>query len=714
MTRKIQVTHVRKRTGEIVPFRAEKIQIAVEKAMKSVNFPNFQRSKEAKKLTEEIIERINGKSIQFQGNIPSIEQIQNIVEEELIASPYNRVAKAYMLYRKSRQEARALKQFFNMHDDLKFGVNAIKVLEERYLLKDSDGKIIETPTSLFARVAKAIASVEERYGKNRLDIAKLEHEFFEMMKNLEFLPNSPTLMNAGTDLGQLSACFVLPIEDSLESIFSTLKNMAIIQQSGGGTGFSFSQIRPQGDIVKSTHGIASGPVSFLKIFDATTDVIKQGGKRRGANMGILHCNHPDIEKFIAVKRDITKLTNFNISVAATDDFMKAIEKKKQFSLINPRSKKVSRYVSAQEIFNEIIKSAWLTGDPGIIFIDEINRKHVLPEIQIESTNPCGEVPLIAYESCNIGSINLAKIIKDKKEIKKGTAKKEIDFDKLKKIIWHSIRFLDNVIDANKYPLQEIEAITKANRKIGLGVMGLADMLIQLEIPYDSNDALKIAEKIISFISMEARKVSAELGKEKGSFPNLGKSIFKTKFKTMRNATCTTIAPTGTISIIAGCSSGIEPLFAVSFIREIMEGKKLIESNPYFQTAAIMAGFYSEELMKKIRQKGSIQGIKQIPLEFRNIFKTALDIKAEWHVKMQAAFQKYVDNAVSKTVNLPEDATPKDIGRIYMLAYKLGCKGITVYRYGSKPEQVLYLGTSKEPLTAKVHYSGGCASGICPL
>jgi len=689
------VSKIRKRDGKIEKFRSEKITNAIEKAMIAVSQHN---KKIAEALTKEIVKVINERISSFKDKIPDVEQVQDIVEEVIMRSPYDRTAKAYILYRRTRAHARELKKFFDIKDDLKLGVNAIKVLEERYLLKNKEGKIIETPTEMFKRVAKAIALADKKYGEN---VKKSEREFLEIMKNLEFLPNSPTLMNAGTPLGQLSACFVLPIEDSLENIFKTLEDMALIQQSGGGTGFNFSKIRPKGDIVQSTKGIASGPVSFMRIYDSTTDVIKQGGKRRGANMGILRIDHPDIEEFIVSKQGIKKLTNFNISVSVTDSFMNAVKNNSSFALINPHSQKIERRVNAKKLFDLIVNSAWKTGDPGIIFIDTINKKNPTPKLgMIEGTNPCGEVPLLAYESCNLGSINLSRMNADKK----------IDWNKLKKTVKIAVHFLDNVIDANKFPLPEIEKMTRANRKIGLGIMGFADMLVQLGIPYDSERALKIGEKIISFIEKNAIDASKEIAKRRGVFPNLKKSRWKIR---LRNATLTTIAPTGTISIIAGCSSGIEPLFALAFVREVMEGKRLIEVNHQFQLELIKKGLWNEKLIKKIAETGSIQKTS-LSSDIKRIFKTSLDVLPEWHVMMQARFQKYVDNAVSKTVNLPEKSSPNEVRKIYLLADKLKCKGITIYRYGSKPEQVLYVGKSGKLTKADVTYAGGCATGVCPL
>jgi ribonucleoside-diphosphate reductase alpha chain len=508
-------------------------------------------------------------------------------------------------------------------------------------------------------------------------------------------------MNAGTEIPQLSACFVLPVEDSMESIFNAVKNMAIIQKTGGGTGMDFSRIRPKGDVVKSTGGIASGPVSFMRVFDVATEITKQGGRRRGANMGILRYDHPDIENFITAKSEKGILENFNLSVAVEDRFMEMVRKSEDYWLINPRNGDKVRKVNAMEIFNLIVDSAWKNGDPGLIFLDEINRKHPLPE-RITTTNPCGEVPLLPYESCNLGSINLTRMLK------KG--RNEIDYKKLEETVRNAIHFLDNVIDANEYPLPEIEKITKMNRKIGLGVMGWAETLLRLKVKYDSNEAIELAEELMSFISEKARQKSAELGKERGSFPNFDKSVWYGKYEHMRNATVTTIAPTGSISIIAGCSSGIEPLFAIAYIRYALNGNKLLEVNPEFEEVAKEGRFYSDELMREISRRGTLKDIN-LPEDIRELFVTAIDIKQEWHVRMQAAFQKYTDNAVSKTVNLPENAKREDVEKVFILAYELKCKGITVYRYGSRERQVLYI---KEEVSAESEYSGGCMSRACIL
>jgi ribonucleoside-diphosphate reductase alpha chain len=685
------ITAVRKRTGELVSFNAEKITVAIEKAMGYLGIKN---RKKAESLTNDVIVLLQENIALFHDGIPGIEQIQETVEAVL--ERYDeRVFKAYSLYRRSRGIAREIREYFKIQDDLKLDVNALKVLQERYLLKDENGKIIETPTQMFRRVAAAIAAQEANYGG---DPNIIEEAFFTLMRNLEFLPNSPTLMNAGTKLGQLSACFVLPIEDSLEGIFTTLKHMAVIQQSGGGTGFSFSRLREKGAIVKSTKGVASGPISFMKIYDSTTDVIKQGGKRRGANIGILHCTHPDIAEFVTAKSG-RKLTNFNISVAATDAFMRKVISKKTFVLRSQKTGKILQKVNAADLFEMIIRNAWETGDPGLIFIDEINRRHPLKAIgTIEATNPCGEVPLLAYESCNLGSINLVKMVKDGR----------IDWIKLRETTRLGVHFLDNVIDANNYPLKETEAITKAHRKIGLGVMGFADLLFLLKIPYNSDEAFKLGARLIRFIAREAVQQSVELGKERGSFTHFRESTWAKTYPAMRNATCITIAPTGTLSIIAGCSSGIEPVFALAFIRRVLEDKRLPEVNEMFKRELLTRGLYSEELISKISKTGNIKRVR-LPADLKKVFVTALDVSPEVHVRMQATFQRHVDNAVSKTVNLPKNATMQEVRRIYLLAWKLKCKGITIYRYGSKPEQVLYLGTGR-PIVVTTDYAGDRPTG----
>jgi ribonucleoside-diphosphate reductase alpha chain len=582
----------------------------------------------------------------------------------------------------------------------------MEVLKSRYLLRDEQENIIESPTKLFERVAKAIAKVDADFGD---DAQESENEFYEMMTKLEFIPNTPTLFNAGTPIGQLSACFVLPVEDSLESIFTTVKNMAIIEQTGGGVGFDFSRLRPKGDLVKSTKGVASGPVSFMRIFDVSTEIIKAGGKRRGAMMAILRLDHPDILEFITAKQDPKFLSNFNVSVAITNQFLKALEKDEEYWLVNPRNQEKIKKLKAGDVWKLMAQSAWSSGDPGVVFIDEINRYNPTPKIgKIESTNPCGEQPLLPYESCNLGSINLSKMVQN------GV----LDWKKLRETVRKAVHFLDNVVDANVYPIKEIADITHANRKIGLGVMGWADMLIILGVPYDSVEALNLGEKIMAFIEEEAHKKSVEIAEKRGSFPNFEGSRWERKYRVFRNATVTTIAPTGTISIIAGCSSGIEPLFAISFIRNVLNGARLFETNPLFEETAKKRGFYNAQLLEEIARTGSVQKIEGVPDDVKRRFVTALDIAPMWHVKMQAVFQKSTDNAVSKTVNLPNDSKAEDVRKIYELAWKLKCKGVTVFRYGSKPEQVLYIGEIKTKdgkfVLAQSEYAGGCPSQNCPF
>ncbi|MFC1866302.1 vitamin B12-dependent ribonucleotide reductase [Chloroflexota bacterium] len=574
--------------------------------------------------------------------------------------------------------------------DIELNQNAIHVLERRYLKKDKQGNIIETPAKMFRRVAQAIASAEVLYDPE-VDTRTWEDEFYRLMTGLEFLPNSPTLMNAGKELGQLSACFVLPIEDSMESIFETVKNTALIHKSGGGTGFSFSRLRPESDRVGSTGGVASGPVSFMRAFDVATDVIKQGGTRRGANMAILDVDHPDIEKFIKSKDDMVSLTNFNISVAVTTGFMQAVKSGDDYNLLNPHTREIVGKLNAKEVFDKMVALAWKTGDPGIVFIDRINQDNPTPHLgSIESTNPCGEQPLLPYESCNLGSINLSRMLCGENG---GTS---IDYKKLAQTVKTAVRFLDNVIDVNKFPLSQIKEMTQSTRKIGLGVMGFADMLINLCIPYNSEKALETAAEIMDFIDGEASKASVALAQERGVFPAFEGSIYDVDGgPRVRNASRTTIAPTGTLSLIAGCSSGIEPLFALSYTRNILDGTRMVEVNPHFEAAARQGGFYSEELLRQLAEGAHLNDMADVSPASKEIFVTAHEIDTRWHVRMQAAFQKYTDNAVSKTINFSRDATPDNIAEAYMMAYDEGLKGITIYRDGSRVGQVLSTGKMEE-------------------
>jgi len=741
---RVMVNVVIKRSGEKVLYDRSKIVRAILSALretKEVENPESVAEELALRVERELEER-------FRESIPTVEDIQDIVEHTLWDAGYRKTARAYIVYREERKKIREIKQMYGVRDDLKLSVNAIKVLESRYLLKDEMGNVVETPRQMFWRVAKYIALVdifyhEEVYdvtGRQKLreatavyqpsradltywdmvmlkrtysimsreghmrvsfdevlrllddrwdEIEEVAREFYDMMVNRLFLPNSPTLMNASTKLGQLSACFVLPIEDDLEAIFDAVKYAALIHKSGGGTGFSFSRLRPKGDIVGSTKGVASGPLSFMRIFDVATDVIKQGGKRRGANMGILRVDHPDIMEFITSKDSENRvLSNFNISVAVTDRFMEAVMNDDEYELINPRNGEVVAREKARRVWDTIIAQAWKTGDPGVIFIDEINRHNPTPHLgEIESTNPCGEQPLLPYESCNLGSINLSRFV----------VNGEVDWDSLRRVVHRAVHFLDNVIDANNFPLPQIERMTRMNRKIGLGVMGWAEMLIKLGIPYDSEEALELAERVMKFINDESHRASQKLAEKRGVFPAWEGSVWHSMGVKMRNATTTTIAPTGTISIIAGTSSSIEPLFAVAFIRRVLDGQELLEINPLFEEVAKREGFYSEKLMWEVAKTGNLAHVDGVPEHVKALFKTAHEIAPEWHIAMQAAFQKHTDNAVSKTVNLVSTATPGDIEKVYLLAWKYGCKGVTVYRDKSKVEQVIHTGMSEEKI-----------------
>ena len=725
-----------KRDGSSVPFDKKKIAMAIFKAMLSVKIGSME---EANKLADYVAQ-----DLEMGSGVPTVELIQDTVEKVLMTRRINDVsyiaaAKAYILYREKRNTIRQEKEFIGVKDDLKLSLNAVKVLEARYLFKDSEGKIIETPKQMFHRVAVHLGIIQGLYdyisyrktgklnekGTVYTGITKTQDEelqrafnelkkekaidgtytefidfiktkknminywiekFENMMIKLEYVPNSPTLMNAGGPLGQLSACFVLPVDDSIDSIFDTLKATAEIHKSGGGTGFSFSRLRASDDIVASTKGVASGPVSFMRIFDVTTDVIKQGGKRRGANMGILNYNHPNIMDFINSKDVENKiLSNFNISVGVNDEFFEKLDNDENVDLINPRDGKVTGRVKATTLWNSIIDHAWLTADPGMIFLDEINKKNPVKNIgYIESTNPCGEQPLLPYESCNLGSINLAKFVEDGK----------FNYERYKETIDVATRFLENVVDANKFPVESIKNMTRKTRKIGLGIMGFADALIMLGIPYNSNEALEFAENVMKTLNDESHMESQKLAAERGVFPGWYGSEYEEKGIKMRNSTTTTIAPTGTISIIAGCSSSIEPLFALAFVRHVLNGQELLEVNPLLENALKSRNLWTQELMEKIAETGKL-GNLDLPEDVKNLFITAQEIDPDWHVLMQATFQKYCDSGVSKTINLPFDATREDIAKSYRLAKELHCKGITVYRDRSKSQQVLYAGTNQK-------------------
>jgi len=655
------------------------------------------------KLTTQVIERLEKARTEY---LPTLPGMEDMVEkrarrqqrlpteaeiEAMVMEVLNQEKPVHEEEVKAEMETEAeVKTLKETASGIDLTDTALHVLERRYLIKDKNGKVEETPEKLFRRVASAIARAEHIYNPE-VDVKPVEGDFYRMMVSLEFLPNSPTLMNAGKEMGQLSACFVLPVEDSMESIFDAVKYTALIHKSGGGTGFSFSRLRPENDMVGSTGGVASGPVSFMRAFDTVTDVTKQGGTRRGANMGILNIDHPDIMKFITAKEKMDALTNFNISVALTSDFMEAVKSDAEYELINPHNNEVTGKLNAKEVFDKIVDMAWRTGDPGIVFIDRINKDNPTPHLgNIESTNPCGEQPLLPYESCNLASINLSKMVKAR-----GNAC-EIDYDKLADTVKKGVRFLDDVIDVNRFPLEQIAEMTRKTRKIGLGIMGFADMLVMLGVPYNSREALKVAAELMGFINEQATRASVALAEERGVFPAFEGSIYdKPNGPRLRNATRTTIAPTGTLSMIAGCSSGIEPLFALSYTKTVLDGTPFVEVNPYFEKAARDGGFYSEELMKKLAEGAHLADIKGVPEEVKKLFVTAHEITPEWHVKMQAAFQRATDNAVSKTINFPQDATREDVANAYKLAYEEGLKGITIYRDRSRDTQVLTTGKKEK-------------------
>jgi ribonucleoside-diphosphate reductase alpha chain len=662
---------VKKRSGKLVRFQRIKVKNAILKAMKDLDNVDAHVAEE---VTKEVVRRLKAK---FEKIIPSVEDVQDITEDVLISYDLSDLAKEYILYRARHKELQDVKRLIGKKDELELTVNAITVLEKRYLLRDKTGEIRESPKQLFQRVAKHVASIEK--GKLKKRYSK---EFFSVMSNLEFLPNTPCLVNSGTRLGQLSSCFVLPLDDSIKSIYDTLKSSSLVFQSGGGVDYSFSKLRGKDALIESTNRLSSGTVSFVELFDKSSEVIKQGGIKRGSSIGVLRVDHPDILDFISAKRSFE---NINISVAVTKNFMNKVIANEKYDLIDHKNRKVSK-LRARDVFEMICANSWSNGDPGIVFIDEINSKHVLRRLGRIETND-----LLANESCVLGSVNLSKMIRNGR----------VDWVKLDKTVRIGVRFLDNVIDVNKYPLKEIEKISKENRKIGLGVMGWADMLIDLGVKYDSFDALELAKKVMKFVRDKANDESVRIGREKGVFKNYKKSTLRKK---RRNSTLLAIAPTGSISLIAGCSSGIEPLFGLTYVRNILNGK-MFEVNERLKEMLRYRGSYSKDLILKIAKKGSLKSMN-VPKEIERLFVTAFDIKPEWNVKMQAAFQGYVDNSVSKTVNLSKKCTVEDVKKVYMQAYRLKCKGISVYRYGSRDKQSLYLGDSGY-LTADSDYSGGC-------
>jgi len=680
----MRINKILKRDGREVEFSRSKLAEAIWKA--GFETKEFDEN-EAKRLAE-ITTALIEKSLK-EKEVITVEKVQDFVEQVLMAADHYKTAKAYILYRAARSEERRVERIIGVKDDLNLTPNQLKVLRNRYLLKDEDGKVIETPSEMFRRVAKNLAIVEKASKRK-----KIEDEYYEVMSRLEFLPAGRTLNNAGTPQSQLANCFVLPVEDSMEGIFDAVKWMAMIHQRGGGTGFNFSKLRPKGDVVtKSAGGFATGPVSFMKVFDIATRQVMQGGKKRGANMGILNVDHPDILDFISAKSERGEIENFNISVGVTDDFMKAVDQDKDWHLRNQRTGEVVQIIRAKTLMGQLVSMAWRTGDPGLIFLDPINRNNPLLAKygRIDATNPCGEQPLHPFDACNLGSINLAKFVVGKK----------VDFERLRHVVRTAVRMLDDVIDACKYPLPQITETVRANRRIGLGVMGWADMLYQLRTPYDSEEGIKLAKKVAKFIQDESWQMSSELASEKGTFPRWKESSFAKQGKKVRNVAITTIAPTGSISMLSDASSGIEPVFALAYTKNVVEDNGLSYINKYFEAelaTSLWADGDSEHkvrdrIVREVAEAGSVAHISGIPEEVKSVYRTAHDISPEWHVKMQAAWQKYTDNAVSKTINFPNSATIDDVEAAYMMAWKSGCKGITIYRDGSKDVQILSVGSA---------------------
>jgi len=670
------INKIVKRDGREVPFESGKISMAIKKAGVEIE--------EAKRLAKIVVNLVEKGA----GETPTVEELQDVVEQVLMAAGHYKIARAYILYREKKREERRAERQLGVKDDLDLSVNQLKVMENRYLLKNEDGEVVETPSGLFARVAKNLAKVEKRQKRK-----KVEEEFYEVMSTLKFLPAGRTLNNAGTPQNQLANCFVLPITDSMEGIFEAVKWMALVHQTGGGTGFNFSKLRPRGDVVtKSAGGFATGPVSFMKVFDVATRQVMQGGKKRGANMGILNVDHPDILEFVTAKAETGEIENFNISVGVTDKFMRAVEKDGEWKLKNPRNKEMVTAVRARSLFNQLVTLAWRTGDPGLIFLDQINKNNPLLTKYgpIEATNPCGEQPLHPFDACNLGSINLANHVK---EI-------GVDWKELKRTVQTAVRMLDNVIDACRYPLPQITQTVRANRRIGLGVMGWADMLYQLRVAYDSEEGVQLAEKVAKFIQDVSWEMSEKLAREKGVFARWRESSFVKEGRKVRNMAITTIAPTGSISMLADVSSGIEPLFALAFTKNVVEEAGLTYINKYFEKELAVAKWADGDSEHKVRdrivreviRRGTLDGVSGVPEEVQQVYRTAHDILPRWHVAMQAAWQKYTDNAVSKTVNFPHTATIEEVGEAYMQAWKAGCKGITIYRDGSKEGQILNVGS----------------------
>lgn len=689
---------IRKRDGRVVPFDPNRIAVAVGRAAREVGRPEPEIPA---RVTEAVAADL---ARRFPRAAPGVEEVQDAVERELMAEGLHDVARAFVVYRDRRAELREAKRLLGVRDELKLTLEACVVLRERYLRRDEEGRPTESTGEMMHRVAGHVATAEDDFRPG--SAGGWAERFEERLRALDFLPNSPTLMNAGTSLGMLSACFVLPVEDSLESIFSTLKTTALVHQAGGGTGFAFSRLRPAGDVVASTHGVASGPVSFMRVYDVATDVVRQGGRRRGANMAVLHVSHPDIREFVTAKTRPGTLENFNLSVGVTDRFMRAVEAGGDQPLVNPRTGRTVGRVAAAELFDLVATEAWRSGDPGLLFLDRVNRANPVPaQGRIEATNPCGEVPLLPGESCNLASVNLARHTRDGR----------LDWDRLADTVRLAVRFLDDVIEVNRYPTADLEVAARATRKVGLGVMGLAELLAILGIPYDSDEAIRTGERIARRVRREARRASAELAAERGAFPRWDESVLAARgLPALRNAQLTSIAPTGTISLIAGTTSGIEPMFAIAYVRNVL-GRQLIEVNGLFERTARDRGFYRDELMARIARTGGVRDDPSVPEDVRRAFVTALEIEPGWHLRMQAAMQRHVDAAVSKTVNLPAGATVDDVRRLYLEAWRAGTKGITVYRYGSRPGQVLtYMEGEQAPVRVATTYAGGCAGYECEI
>ncbi len=675
-----KVKKIIKRDGRIVDLVASKISEAIFRAAESVGGEDRELSFS---LANKVMALLEEKFIK---EYPTVEKLQDLVEKVLIDNGHVKTAKAYILYRHKRNEERERRALIlgrnSSAENLSFSYDALKILERRYLLKDEFGNTIETPKGMLMRVAKNVASADLRYGSSDEEVAETAKDFYEIMAKLYFLPNSPTLINAGVKVQQLSACYVLPVEDKMEGIFQTLHDSAVIHQRGAGTGFSFSRLRPRNDPVNNNMGVAAGPVAFMNVFDKALEVVKQGGVRPGANMAVLRVDHPDVIRFVECKRNKETMNNFNISVAVTDRFMKAVEEDREYFVKNPRTGKYFGKLRARDVFAVITQNAWKTGDPGLIFIDEINRKHPAKHLgEIETTNQCGEAPLLPHESCILGSIDVNKFV----------VGNDLNWDLLSKIVRSSVHFLDNAIDANIYPTEKTKQQTLKLRKFGLGLMGFADMLMSLGIKYDSDEGLAMADKLMQFIKETAYKKSSELADRRGVCPAWEGSDHQKADRKMRNIACLALSPTGTRSIFADTSASCEPVFAISYHRTVLSSNQIVFINKAFEKVAKERGFYSAALIREVAKFGSIQHMKEIPKDIRDIFVTAQDIAPEWHIKMQSTLQKHVDNAISKTINFPRTAAIKDIENAYMMAWKAKCKGITIYRDGSYEDQVITIG-----------------------